>query len=302
MNNVFFGENGLTSTSANYYANIAQEMVQSIIERLNSVKFYQIEVSSIAGGDKQLMAVGQTSLDFIKEDLKRVSEINSFCAWVREAIKMKEELSNKVNLTGLDCWADKVGRIVPNYPEYPNVIEKVTEKTVVETWDTNKRNKYLRLEAFAATYGKYIHPKGAFSNARKEVHSASNYPIYKEGSGRDLLLYHQTPTIQPEKIDALFMELQDIYRSHEKELNAMKAELKEEVNKLSREAEIAYQNKLQEYKKSLDECNVTMAALKSSYNNWITSEQERISKLKIVLPPNLLEIFEEVKKQGDSSK
>lgn len=302
MNNVFFGENGLTSTSANYYANIAQEMVQSTIERLNSVKFYQIEVSSIAGGDKQLMSIGQTSLDFIKGDLKRVSEMNSFCAWIREAIKKKEELSNKVNMTSITDWAAMVGRRIPSYPDYPNDVWKITEKTVLETWDTNKRNKYLRLEAFAATYGKYIHLKGAFSNARKEVYAAANNPIYKEGSGRDLLLYHQTPTIELEKIDVLFMELQDTYRSYEKELNAMKAELKEEVNRLSREAEIAHQNKLQEHKKSLDEYNIAMADLKSSYNNWITSEQERISKLKIVLPPNLLEIFEEVKKQGDSSK
>ena len=88
---IFFGKEGLTSTSANYYANVAQEMIQAATERLNGVKFYQVSVASIGGGEKQLMTVGQTSLDFIKDDLEKSAEMNSFCAWVREAIKKKEE-------------------------------------------------------------------------------------------------------------------------------------------------------------------------------------------------------------------
>nr|DAV59885.1 MAG TPA: hypothetical protein [Caudoviricetes sp.] len=47
---VFFGNEGLTSTSANYYANVAQEMIQAATERLNSVRFYQVFVASIGGG------------------------------------------------------------------------------------------------------------------------------------------------------------------------------------------------------------------------------------------------------------
>ena len=42
-NKVFFareGEQGLTSTSGSYYANVAQEMIQAATERLNSVRFY----------------------------------------------------------------------------------------------------------------------------------------------------------------------------------------------------------------------------------------------------------------------
>lgn len=38
----------------------------------------------------------------------------------------------------------------------------------------------------------------------------------------------------------MFMSLQDTYRSYEKELNALKAELKEEVNKLSNTQEQEY--------------------------------------------------------------
>ena len=112
-------------------------------------------------------------------DLEKVAAMNSFCAWVREAIKEKEGMIGKVSATML---GQGIG--------LPEALPSPTEETIIKSWDINKRNKFLRLEAFASTYGKYIHPKGAFSKARKEVHAAENCPIYKEGSGRDLILYY----------------------------------------------------------------------------------------------------------------
>lgn len=298
---VFFGSEGLTSTSANYYANVAQEMIQAATERLNSVKFYQVSVASIGGGEKQLMTVGQTSLDFIKDDLEKSAEMNSFCAWVREAIKKKEELISYTTACSIEKWARENNVEIPEQPQYPDSPIKADEKEVMDSWDANKRNKYLRLEAFASTYGKYIHPKGAFSKARKEVHAAENCPIYKEGSGRDLILYYQDPTIEVEKVDNMFMSLQDTYRSYEKELNALKAELKEEVNKLSNTQEQEYREKMAEFKANYDKYTSELGELRSRFNSWKTSEMERISKLKIALPKNLLDIFEEIRRQGDSS-
>lgn len=298
---VFFGNEGLTSTSANYYANVAQEMIQAATERLNSVKFYQVFVASIGGGEKQLMTVGQTSLDFIKDDLEKSAEMNSFCAWVREAIKKKEELISYTTACSIEKWARENNVEIPEQPQYPDSPIKADEKEVMDSWDANKRNKYLRLEAFASTYGKYIHPKGAFSKARKDVHAAENCPIYKEGSGRDLILYYQDPTIEVEKVDNMFMSLQDTYRSYEKELNALKAELKEEVNKLSNTQEQEYREKMAEFKAKYDKYTSELGELRSRFNSWKTSEMERISKLKIALPKNLLDIFEEIRRQGDSS-
>lgn len=301
MNSVFFGNEGLTSTSANFYANIAQEMIQAAQERLNNVKFFQVSVASIGGGEKQLMTVGQKSLDFIKDDLEKVAAMNSFCAWVREAIKEKEGMIGKVSATMLDDWAESQGIGLPEQPKYPEALPSPTEETIIKSWDINKRNKFLRLEAFASTYGKYIHPKGAFSKARKEVHAAENCPIYKEGTGRDLILYYQDPTIKVEDVDAMFMSLQDTYRSYEKELNAMKAELKETVNKLDMTREREYQDRVAEFKADYERYNSKMQEFRSQFNNWRTSEQERISQLKITLPTNLLGIFEEIRKQGDPS-
>jgi hypothetical protein len=80
----------MTSTTANFYANIAKESQNAASERLNSVKFYKTSVAVIGSREKQLMEAGNDSLDFIPNDLKTLAEMNAFCAWVREAIKEKE--------------------------------------------------------------------------------------------------------------------------------------------------------------------------------------------------------------------
>nr|DAX08705.1 MAG TPA: outer membrane protein [Bacteriophage sp.] len=303
MNNVYFGAEGLNSTSANYYANVAQEMIQSITESLNSIKLYKTCVSSIdSQSPEKIMSKGWKSLDSVKKNLEQISKMNAFCAWVREAIKEKDAQLISLKSLTLEKWIKDTGYGVPSTPEYPEYAVSVLEEDVINSWDINKRNKYLKLEAFASTYGKYIHPKGAFSKARKEMHNIENSPITKEGSGRDLILYYYYPTVDSKDVEKLFFELQEIYRSYEKELNAMKAEIQADVNRISMEREQEFRRKVDEYNKQYDEYNSAMRVARSDFNNWVTSERERISKLKIVLPSNLLDTFKEIQKQCDSSK
>ena len=59
--------------------------------------------------------------------------------------------------------------------------------------------------------------------------------------------------------------------------------------------------KIAEFKADYERYNSKMQEFRSQFNSWKTSEQERISQLKIILPTNLLGIFEEIRKQGDPS-
>lgn len=296
MNNVFFtnGE-GLTSTSANFYANMAQELIQADMEKLNRVKFFETRISSIGSQVEQLMSCGQNSLEFIDEALIRVASMNAFCAWVREAIKEKEAQASRIVTISLEDWAEEQGISIPMSIRYPEAPKQAYEADILATWDAAKRNKYLTLEAYASTYGKYIHPKGAFSNARKGLNEASNTPITKEGSGRDLILYIHEPTITLEDVDAKFMSLQNQYRSYEKELNSMKAELKETVNAGTIENSNAYKIALEDYRLACEARNQKVSSIVTKYNEWKTMENERVAKLKILIPKNLMETFELIK-------
>lgn len=302
MNNVFFSNEGITSTEGNHLCNIAKELQQAAINRLNSVKFFETTISVIGSNEKQLMSTGNKSLDFIEQDLQMVASLNAFCAWVREAIKEKEKQQDDVRKLTFDEWAERLFIELPTSPKHPSKPLVVSEQFILDSWNIDKRNKYLELEAFASTIGKYIHPNGEYSCAREKAHNAINKPISKEGSGRDTVLYHTIPSINIEDVDNLYMLLQSKHREYEKQLNMMKAEIKESVAKLTVENNQHYENLLEIYRNEYNEYNSKLLELRSQYNTWITKTLENISKYKIAIPNNLKETFNLLKKISDTSK
>lgn len=302
MNNVYFANEGMTSSTANFYANIAKELQKAAAERLDNVKFFQTSVAVIGSNEKQLMSGGTRDLAFITSDLQLIASMNAFCAWVREAIKEKEAQQGVINRMDIEDWLESNGIVIPKAPEYPRDPIAVSEESVINSWDINKRNKYLRLEAFAATYGKYIHPDGAYSKARKKAHTALNNPITKEGTGRDMVLYYTEPSVAIEDVDGLFLSLQSEYRGYEKELNQMKAEIKETVNGLTRGLYTTHQVALDNWKEKHREYSALWTDLRAKFTTWRTNELERISNLKITIPDNLKETFFKIKEIADASK
>ena len=298
MNNVYFGNEGMTSTTANHYANIAKEMIKRTEKKLYGVKFYQTSISAIGSPQIQLMSKGSSDISFIDDTLREIAEANSFCAWVREAIKEKEAQQLAVSRKDLYEWMKEQGIEIKKEPEYPNEERNVTEEDIINTWDINKRNKYLKLEAYASTIGNYIHPGKAvrnYNDARIAMHNAINNPITKEGSGRDIILYYVETTVDPDVVDAQFLKMQDMHRNYEKELNAMKAELKETVNNINQQRYDEYQVKIDAYYAEHREYKAWQNEMRNKLNKWKVSETERLSKLKIVIPKDLSGIFQKVK-------
>lgn len=302
MNNVYFSNEGLTSTTANYYANIAKELQMAAQERLNNVQLYSTSVAVIGSNERQMMSIGSKDLTFISNDLPYLASLNAFCAWIREAIKEKEDQAKKVRELDIEHWSEQMNIELPKWPEHPNDPELITEQSVMDSWDINKRNKYLRLEAFAATYGKYIHPDGTFSKARKKAHEVVNKPITKEGVGRDMILYYSDLTVDLESINSTFLSLQNEYRGYEKALNQMKAELKETVNDLTRKSYEQYQINIANWKEQQKLYSSELGKVQSEWTKWKTDELERISQLKITIPDALKDIFRIIQKVGDTPK
>lgn len=302
MNNVYFSENGITSTEGNYLANISKELLEAANGRLANVRFFNTSVAVIGSNDRQYMSMGNTDLSFILTDLETVCNMNSFCAWIRESIKEKENQQRVINSMNMEEWATQQGIEVPVCPKYPKDPELISEKDIIDTWDINKRNKYLRLEACAASFGKYIHPNATFNEARKKAHEALNNPITTSGSGRDTILYYKTSSVDIKDVDKLFLNLQDKYRSYEKELNQMKAEIKETVNNLTRQQNDKFIEEVANWSNLRDEYNSRMSEYRNQFTTWRTNELERISKLKITIPDSLKATFKMLKEVGDTSK
>ena len=73
-NKVFFGENGLTSTSANHVANLAKEFITSSEEYLNSISFINCEIGLIGSDKDQTYSKGVNNLDNVEDIIKNISE------------------------------------------------------------------------------------------------------------------------------------------------------------------------------------------------------------------------------------
>lgn len=288
INEIFFGEHGLTSTSANHLANIAKETVAINEEKLKSLNFVTTKVDIIGSSENsgKVVCIGcdESFLCQIKDLLAEIAEMNAFCAWIREAIKAKDKELAVIDKMNLNSWCKQNGRTFAIEPSQP---AKVSEEDIIAQMDIKERNEYYRLEAIAATIGKCIHNDGAFSQARKKLQEKSSNPISTEGNGKDMLIYSYAPSIEPSKVETMFFELQKWHRTNEAQLNKIKFDIKkraEEQNLL----------KIQQYKAEVEQAHRANAMLAAEFNEWQINERGRIAKLKIVIPNRLQEVYDKL--------
>lgn len=281
----YFAEKGLTSTSANYLANIGQEALAGYKTTLDNLRWYSETMVLLSSGKEVPMVNGNTpSLEDIKVIINEMSEINAFCAWIREAIKAKEVLETE--FPDFDEWkADKETVFAPARPQH------FSEADVITEFDVKQLNKYLTLEAYAATLGKLIHQGGSISAARKQLHSVLETPNSVEKMDNDVVITRYSPILKAEEVDDWYMQLQNKYREVERQLNQIKYQIKEEVATRNRVASTQYNAKLRKYNAEQEQLFEEYRTEKEAYCN-------EIAKLKIVVPLELESTFNYLQSLG----
>lgn len=287
---VFFTENGLTSTSANHVANLAKELIQDEELELSNVRLVNCSVSIIGSSEKTQICKGMEDgwFSFFTEFVNGVSEAKSLIAWLREAIKAKEQMLSDVDNTDIETWAEENGIALPERPVKRNV---PTREERIALLDIKERNRIFKLETEAAVIGKCIHPNGRFAAARKELHDRLSAPIEIKGEGRDALVYTYEPSCDFNKVDNTFFELQKWHREAQAELNGMLFKIDEQV----RNDEIAANSEYIEARKSYEREYDT---IRTKFKLWKDEECKKISSLKIAIPNDLAKIYERVNKLG----
>ncbi len=289
-NNVFFGENGLTSTSANHVANLAKEYVQETESQLANIKLYKSEVALIGTDNKQLLSDGLTDEDLqnIEAGLNQVTEAKSLIAWLREAIKARSASLNEAEAVTIEEWAAELGLTLPVKP-----VKKaaVTKEDIIDRMNIKERNRIFALETKAATFGKYVHPDGNFAKARKDYLKKQSAQNEIDGSGRDALIYHYEPTCDPDIIENVFFALQRVHRETQAELNGILHDIDEKIRTENQIAESEYYQALSAYQ-------VEMEKFQSRFKYDKAEILKRIAALKIIIPNDLKDIYEIVNKLG----
>lgn len=291
---IFFGESGLTSSSANHVANLSKEAYQQIEKELSNIRFIDKSMSLIGQSDEQLISEGVKTVSDIDGKLDRVAKLKSMICWFREAIKAKERLLEEVNhITFEDC-----GFEIPEQPEAPKKEAYIQEDDVIGTWGIKQRNRYYYLETLCAQIGKFIHPDGWFTNARNNMFDAIHNPRTVSGNGRDTVIYHYVPSIDAQEVEDEFMSLQDKYRSYQAELNSMKHEIEValEIDKVAKDSD--YKERWQLYQTEYNKYSHQLVELSNQLTDVKNKKLAELQKMKIIIPDSLKGVYEEVSKLG----
>lgn len=294
MNNVFFENGFLTSTEAQNICNIAKEAVTNEHERLSTVSFYDTEIASIISPEAFIKTkISPNDISWISESLDKIGRYNALNAWLKEAIKAKEEAMDEVDImdvTTLDFYEDYIK------PEEPTIgYNSFDEEQVMSEWSADKLNRYYTLNSEAAVIGKYIHDSGAIAKARKDLVNKMANPSTVSGQGRETIVYKYIPSVDTEVVEGIYMSLLAKHRKLNAELNSLKAEIKETINKKNIEASIAFRDKHTEWEYKISEYYSLVKQRDAKINEYKISEKERISKLKINVPSSLMDTYKEIK-------
>lgn len=284
----FFGESGLTSTSANHIANLLKMQYQRLENDLRCLNFVGEKVT-IIGSDKENVTKRAitASNDEIAERIDKIARYKGFIAFLREAIKCKNGLTNEIDLYESELPVDEMPKMPLMYPE-------VSTEWIIEQMPIGERVKYLSAEARAATYGKYIHPDELLDVQRKKVFAAFNQPTDIAMAGRDSVIIKRESAVQTSEIDALLMRLQSEHRKSEAELNGYKHDIEEKV-KADRNSKLEeYKAQKAEYDRKIDEYNRKCADIKVADMQTREERRKLIEALKIVIPNTYKDLYQEV--------
>lgn len=259
-------------------------------DSLNTVQFYNTTITSIVSSDNAIDAgKGTTDTLWIRDAIIKIGQYNSLIAWLKEAIKNKEEALGELSSTRIQDWSE--------YEYYPAPSKEVTvtKEDVIRNLGATELNKYFTLQSKAAAIGKFIHETGSVSRAKVMLGKVIAEPNKISGAGRDTVVYRYTPSVEVADVDNMFLSLMSEHRNLNAQLNSIKADAIEEANKQNIANEQEYQKARTAYSKEYNDWLDKNEDLQSRFNQYIITEKEKISKLKINVPDSLMETYKSIK-------
>ena len=169
INEIFFDNHGLTSTSASHLADLAQEVIAGNEAKLKNMTFLTTKVDIVGSPSEsgKTICVGYDGnmLDQVRPLLEDIAAMNVFCAWMREAVKAKDkELKRVANFT-FEEWCTLQGFEIPSSPSYPqnerepnkmkSAIKKQVEKQTLENTHRFKQELESEKQCYMAFFTQY---------------------------------------------------------------------------------------------------------------------------------------------------
>lgn len=281
MREQFFGVSGLTSTSANHISNLAKEAYERLEAKLENTSFIKETIQVIGSTAETTVKLSTAGLISLAPNvLEEIYEYKSLIAWLREAIKEKENLFKK----NREYVSEEYIQHAHNRP----VCEQyLSQEDIINSWTVKEQEEYLSLETKCAVIGKYIHPNGPLSKAKTMLSKRINNPVTTECSGRDTIIRKYYAECTEEEVNNLFFKLQNAHREYQAQLNGIKHKIDVALREDMQKKDEAFKLALHEYNNKAEE-------LLANDKLQREARHKEIEALKIVIPNRLKPIYDKL--------
>ena len=297
FNDIYFGEEGMTSTSAQHVSAMANVMVQDVKQHLMGLRLYEKSIRVIGDVECKVEEVNNT-LPEISDGVKQICKANALIAWLREAVKEREQAQQYIQDMTLDKWMELQGIEKPASP-VPPMMPKINfqdYKTILDTGLTVKEyNRFVELNSALAVYGEMIHDKGLLTRQKNELARIMQNPTEVKESGRDTIIttYKVDVNIGVD-IDKLYTELQSEYRKLQAEKNGIEAKFSNLAMDYQTRKMEEWKAAKSQYDRDLTRVNSELVGIQTRMQEWKKQRLEELAALKIIIPNDLKALYKEL--------
>ena len=294
FNDIYFGEEGMTSTSAQHVSAMANVMVQDVKQHLMGLRLYEKSIRVIGDVECKVEEVNNT-LPEISEGVKQICKANALIAWLREAVKEREQAQQYIQDMTLDKWMELQGIEKPTSP-VPPMMPKINfqdYKTILDTGLTVKEyNRFVELNSALAVYGEMIHDKGLLTRQKNELARILQNPTEVKESGRDTIITtYKVDVNVAVDIDKLYTELQSEYRKLQAEKNGIEAKFSNLAMDYQTRKMEEWKAAKAQYDRDLTRVNSELVGIQTQMQEWKKQRLEELAALKIIIPNDLKALY-----------
>jgi hypothetical protein len=263
----------ITKSEANHLKNLCKELAEKYANNMQSLKIYNNTMTLLSSGTSYQTVVGDAvDFDQLRRYIFSVCDLFSFSAYLGEEIKRLEKAEKDLKLYGLVQYVEDHNITIPESPEY---VEYTEEDAIKDMTDAD-RAQYYGLEAQVAHIGKALHT-GVLYNMKNKIKSVESSPCEISGVGNDTIVNKRELSIDPEVFTSFYFDMQNKYRELQKNLNYLKAGIKNKVNEENTKRAEAYNAIVSEHKALNQELYIKLEAYK-------LEKLSALSKQRITIP------------------
>ncbi|WP_066805087.1 hypothetical protein [Moraxella oblonga] len=276
--NPYFNVSGVTSSEANYICERIKEKLKPIQDEINGLETH---TSSLDGEALD----GFKKVENIDKKLKLIGELYAISAFLRTAIKEKENRLNIIN--------DKIRKVRQQEDELLERIDMVELEKIrrvdmddfLLTLPLADVIAYKTAEAKASHIGKFIHN---FDDIRHKLTKQERIS-FKE-VGEQVFKIHHTPLYELDELQQTQNYLLAEHRDYENTVNFYKAKFRDFENG----AKVRYEEELN---KLQNERNAILNERVKAKTESLTAVKAEIASFKIIIPNEFKEMIDELLKK-----